>query len=191
MTTDVNALPLDRYGYRIYGIMVHLPDELATVVKEFHASIGVNDLATRPHCSIHNFRDLTDTDQLTTRLREVATRHSPFEVVIDLGELRWGCSFGAYTIRSSPQLLALHRDVTGSVDDLVTRMYPADQEWWPHTTILLDGSPEEIQRGKEVAKELKLAPTFHADSFDLIGRVGPNRGGEYRVLTSFPLGVAE
>ena len=184
---DANEIPPDRYGFRIYGVMVHLPDGMADAVKGFHASIGVNDLATRPHCSIHNFFDLSDMEQLEVRLRDVATRHRPLEIVIDLDNLLWGTEFGAYPIEPSPELVELNRDVVERVEDLTKRIFPADRTWWPHTTILLDGSPEEIERGKEAAKELKLASRFNAESFELIGRVGPSRGGEYRVLASFPL----
>ena len=185
--TNANEIPPDRYGFRIYGVMVHLPEGLAEPVRDFHASIGVTNLATKPHCSIHNFRDVSGMDQLDARLGDVARRHKPFEVVIDLDDLHWGSEFGAYSIKPSPELLNLNRDVVDSVDDLITSIHQGDRKWWPHTTILLDGTLEEIERGKEAAKELKLSPRFSAASFELIGRVGPSRGGEYRVLASFPL----
>ena len=50
MTSSANSdvPPHDRYGIGVYGVMIHLPEVIANAVRGFHASIGVEDLATRP-----------------------------------------------------------------------------------------------------------------------------------------------
>ena len=82
---DANALPTDKYAYRLYGVMAHLSPEQQAAVKDFHRSIGVTNLATRPHCSIHNFYDPTDINLLRQRLSEAAAKSSPFTTEILLG----------------------------------------------------------------------------------------------------------
>lgn len=184
---DANALPNDKFGYRIYGVMAHLPDEQAAAVRRFHHAIGADSLATRPHCSVHNFYGPDDLDDVRRRLGEVATRHRPFTATIDLDRLNWWGTAITYIIESAPQLMALHDDVVASLADAVQLIYPADSPYHPHSTILLEGSEDEIERAREAVADLRLEPEFPVESFELIGRIGPSRGGEYRVLESFPL----
>ena len=42
---DENALPNDKFGFRIYGVMAHLPEPQASQVRQFHRLIGADDLA--------------------------------------------------------------------------------------------------------------------------------------------------
>lgn len=190
MAEGINSesLPHDKSGYRIYGVMAHLSDEQARAVKSFHLKIGVTDFATRPYCSIHNFYGPKDLNLVQGALAETALRHRPFNTRIDLSDLRWFPDGAAYTIEAHPSLVELHEDVVSSLVGLVELLYPRDQAYWPHTTILLSATEEELREASEQVMNLKFAPLFQINSIELIGRVGPNRGGEYHVIQSFPLG---
>ncbi len=185
---DANALPADKYGYRLYGVMAHLGPEQQAVVKEFHRSIGVTDLATRPHCSIHNVYDPTDINLMRHRLSEAAAKSAPFTTEIDLADFQTWPSGAGFGVKAHPDLLRLRENVVAALHGVVKLIYAADSPYHPHSTILLSGTPEEANRAKKLGPALKLDPMLEVKSIELIGRIGPNRGGEYRIITSFPLG---
>ncbi len=87
---DANKLPNDKFGYRIYGVMAHLPELQASEIKRFHSMIGADDLATKPHCSTDNFWGPDDLDAVKVALAHVASRHAPFRTSIDVNGLRSG-----------------------------------------------------------------------------------------------------
>lgn len=184
------ALPVDKYGYRIYGVMAHLSPENQAAVTGFHRSIGVLDFATRPHCSIHNFYELVDINLARHKLREAAAKVQSFSIEIDLTSLDWYGGGGGYSIRPHASLTHLHENVVGALDGLVKLIYSSDSPYTPHTTILT-GDAQDVERGKAAVANLKLDPKFEVRSVELIGRVGQNRGGEYRVIASFPLGASQ
>ncbi|MDA1256863.1 MAG: hypothetical protein O3C10_03350 [Chloroflexi bacterium] len=70
---------------------------------------------------------------------------------------------------------------------LTKRLRPAGERYWPHTTMVLDPKPGELERVESALPGLDLSGTMRFESIELIGRVGPSRGGEYKVLGSFPL----
>jgi 2'-5' RNA ligase len=184
---DANALPAGKYGYRVYGVMAHLSSGQQAAVLEFHRSIGVTDLATRPHCSIHNFYDPSDINLLRQRLAGAAAKSAPFMTEIDLKEFHTWPSGAAFGVIPHPELMKLHDTVVAALDGIVKLIYTPDSPYSPHTTVLLSGTPEEVERAKKAAPLLKLKPQLEVRSIELIGRIGPNRGGEYRIITSFPL----
>ena len=104
---DSNSLPNDQFGFRIYGVMAHLPEPQASQTRQFHKLIGADDLATKPHCSIDNFWGPDDLDAIKTALGDVAAVHRPFETSIDFDNLRVG-SFGcAYELKHDDDHFAL------------------------------------------------------------------------------------
>lgn len=183
---DANALPNDKYGYRIYGVMAHLPEPQASEVRKFHELIGADDLATKPHCSIDNFWGPDDLDAVKIALKEVAARQQPFETSVDLDGLRvgnWGC---AYTINPTPEHLALQSDVEKALLPLTKRLRPPGS-YWPHTTMVLDAKPGEFPLMEANLEKIDMTGTMKFDTISLIGRIGPSRGGGYEILENYPL----
>ncbi len=184
---DANALPNDKFGFRIYGVMAHLPEPQASEVRQFHRLIGADDLATQPHCSIDNFWGPDDLDAVKVALAEIASRHRPFEAGIDFNDLRSGDWGYAYSLFRDGGHFALQADVERGLVPLTKRLRPTGQPYWPHTTMVLDVKPQEIPLVEANLTNLDLSGLMRFESIELIGRVGPSRGGEYRVLASFPL----
>lgn len=184
---DANSLPNDKFGFRIYGVMAHLPKPQASQTREFHRLIGADDLATRPHCSIDNFWGATDLEAIKTALAAVASGHRPFETSIDFNDLRvgaWGCAYG---LERDYDHSALQAAVQAAMIPLSKRLRPADSPYWPHTTMVLDAKPEERPLIESNLQKVDMTGIMRFESIELIGRVGPSRGGEYQVLSSFPL----
>ena len=73
-------------------------------------------------------------------------------------------------------------------DGAVKRIYTPDTPYWPHTTLLLRGTAEEVRRAESAATDFEMPAEFEVSSIELIGRIGPDRGGEYHILESFPFG---
>jgi hypothetical protein len=185
---DVSRLPNDKFGYRIYGVMAHLPLRQANQVRRFHRMIGALDLATEPHCSIDNFWGPESLDDVRTALRRVAAAHHPVSTEIDFNDLGRGNWGAAYRLKSVPQLLSLHQAVVSALLPLTKRIYDPASEWRPHTTVLLDPKPGEMDRVDQALTAIHLEPKLRFESIELIGRVGPSRGGDYVILDSFELG---
>ncbi len=184
---DANALPDDKFGFRIYGVMAHLPEPQASQVRKFHGLIGADDLATKPHCSIDNFWGPEDLDAVKAALADVASSHPPFETSVDFDDPKigdWGC---AYSLKHDDDHFALQAAVQQAMIPLTQRLRPADQPYWPHTTMVLDAKPEERPLMEPNLSKVDMTGTMRFESIALIGRVGPSRGGEYKVLSSFPL----
>ena len=184
---DANSLPNDKFGFRIYGVMAHLPEPQASQTREFHRLIGADDLATKPHCSIDNFWGPDDLDAVKAALTDVAKIHRPFETSIDFDDLNlgtWGCAYG---LKHNDDHFALQAAVRAAMVPLTKRLRPADTPYWPHTTMVLDAKPEEIPLMEPNLKKVDMTGTIRFESIELIGRVGPSRGGEYQILSSFPL----
>ncbi len=184
---DEYALPNDKFGFRIYGVMAHLPERQAGQVRKFHRLIGADDLATKPHCSIDNFWGPEDLDAVKAALADVASSHPPFETSVDFDDPEigdWGC---AYSLKHDDDHFALQAAVQQAMIPLTQRLRPADQPYWPHTTMVLDAKPEERPLIEPNLSKVDMTGTTRFESIELIGRVGPSRGGEYQILSSFPL----
>ena len=184
--------------------MAHLPEPQAGQTQEFHRLIGADDLATKPHCSIDNFWGPDDLDAVKAALKDVASVHGPFETSIDFDNLRvgaWGC---AYTLKhDDDHFCRLAPGVRGALGrrgssagqaavreamiPLTTRLRPADTLYWPHTTMVLDAKPHERPLMEANLQKVDMTGTMRFESIELIGHVVPLRGGEYQILSSFPL----
>jgi 2'-5' RNA ligase len=189
MPTLINerTLPNDKFGYRIYGVMAHLPEPQAGEVRKFHKLIGADDLATKPHCSIDNFWGPDNLDDVKAAIASVAKVSPPFETEVEPGGTRigpWGC---ALTLRSDPVLLRLHEAVKAALIPVTKRIFMPDTQYWPHTTIVLDAKPEEFPKIEPNLPKIDMSGVMRFESIELIGRVGPSRGGEYHVLESWRL----
>jgi len=77
--------------------------------------------------------------------------------------------------------------VERSTVPLTKRLRPAESDYWPHTTVVLDMKPEEAPLAEDGLIQLDLSGEMKFESIELIGRVGPSRGGEYQILGSYPL----
>ena len=184
---DANSLPNDKFGFRIYGVMAHLPEPQASQTRKFHQLVGADDLATKPHCSIDNFYGPDDLDAVKAALASVASKHPPFETSVDLDDLHsaeWGC---AYSLKRDEGHFALQSAVEEAMIPLTKRLRPPGSDYWPHTTLVLDAKPNEYPLFEENLPKIDMSGNMRFESIELIGRVGPARGGEYQILASFPL----
>lgn len=184
---DANSLPNDKFGFRIYGVMAHLPEPQASQVRKFHKLIGADDLATKPHCSIDNFWGPDDLDVVKSALEKVASEYAPFETEFDPGDLRvgkWGCAYG---LKHDDAHYSLQSAVEEAMIPVTKRLRVVGTKYWPHTTMVLDAKPEEFPLMEPNLAKIDMSGNMRFDAISLIGRVGPSRGGEYQILETYPL----
>lgn len=184
---DVNKLPNDKFGYRIYGVMAHMPLRQANQIRRLHRIVGALDLATEPHCSIDNFYGPESLDDVRSALRGVAKSLRPVSTEIDLKSLDMGKWGAAYGLKQLPALIALHEGVVKALLPHTKRIFDPAGKYWPHVTVLLDAKPGEVDRIDAALAAIQLEPAVTFQSIELIGRIGPSRGGDYVVLDSFKL----
>ncbi len=183
---DEYALPNDKFGYRIYGVMAHLPEPQASQARKFHKLIGADDLATKPHCSIDNFWGPDDLDLVKSTLESVVAQHPPFETSVDLNGLRsgqWGC---AYSLKPNDAHSAMQAAILKAMLPITQRIREPGN-YWPHTTMVLSAKPEELPLIEPNLAKIDMTGTMLFEQISLIGRVGHARGGEYHVLADYPL----
>ena len=184
---DDKTLPNDKFGYRIYGVMAHLPERQASEIRKFHKLVGADDLATKPHCSIDNFWGPDDLDAVKAAIAGVAAKKGPFETEVDFSDTRiaeWGCAF---SLQPMEGLTTLHDEIVMALNPLTKRIFSLDNPYWPHTTALLSAKPHEIPLIEPNIGKIDMTGTMRFETIELIGRVGPARGGEYEILESFRL----
>ena len=184
---DDTTLPNDKFGYRIYGVMAHLPEPQASEIRKFHKLVGADDLATKPHCSLDNFWGPDDLDAVKAAIKRVANQHSPFETEVDFSDTRvadWGCAFSLKPVEAHTKL---HDALVTALDPLTKRIFSVDGPYWPHTTALLSAKPGEVPKILPNLEKIDLSGVMRFETIELIGRVGPARGGQYQVLESYPL----
>jgi 2'-5' RNA ligase len=183
---DANSLPNDKFGYRIYGVMAHLPEPQASQARQFHKLISADDLATKPHCSIDNFWGPDDLDPIKTALSEVASRSKAFETSVNFDDLRSGQFGCAYGLQPNDDHQALQAAVEQAMLPLTKRLRPPGS-YWPHTTMVLDAKPEELPLMEPNLAKVDMTGMMRFESISLIGRIGLARGGGYEVIENYPL----
>ncbi len=183
---DEYALPNDKFGYRIYGVMAHLPEPQASQARKFHKLIGADDLATVPHCSIDNFWGPDDLELEKAALREVASKNRPFETSVDLDELRTWPSGCAHTIKPTDEHLSMQADVVAAMLPLTQRIKEPGN-YWAHTTMVLDAKPEELPLMDPNLAKVDMSGIMKFESISLIVRVGLARGDGYEIIEDFAL----
>ena len=184
---DANSLPNDKFGFRIYGVMAHLPEPQASQVRKFHKLIGADDLATKPHCSIDNFWGPDDLDVVKSALENVASEHAPFETEFDPNDLRvgkWGCAYG---LKQDDAHYSLQSAVEKAMIPVTKRLRVEGTKYRPHTTMVLDVKLEEVPLMEPNLAKIDMSGNMRFEAISLIGRVGPSRGGEYQILETYPL----
>jgi len=190
---DTFNLPDDGYGYGQYNVVLRAMPEQRAALRRFQESIGVGDLAPQGFVSVcAMLYDLSDMDELRSRLRSAAGRHQPVKVTFEKDSYasvgREGIHFGMRRVVLTPELQALRDDIGEALEGVIKQSTPSDGPYRPHVTLFLFATAEEAARGDELEPELDLGDGFDARMVDLLGRSGHPRGGTLETVESFPLG---
>jgi 2'-5' RNA ligase len=170
-----------------YSIAVHTPEDLTEKIMVFRADIGLADLTSEPHISISSsLHNPVDLDNLKTRIQNMATKQHLFRIHFNTPAFGGGGAWGGLSVTLTDDLQTLHDAVMQTIRGAIT--YSDDHSYHPHVTIFQSATPEESQKGPASGPQIDFGTGFDISSIELVGRLGPLRGGTRTIIESFPIG---
>lgn len=186
---DLYGTTPDKYGYSRYSIAVHTPQELTDKVMNFRAEIGQADLTSEPHISISaTLSELSDMDALKTCLQNLAQQQISFNAVFEQPAFRGYDQGGSLAVALTDDLVNLHQTVKNSTTEIIKANTKPNAQYRPHVTLYQTATPEESQKAIQLGTHYDFGDGFEISSIELVGRLGPPRGGSRTIIESFPFG---
>lgn len=191
LMTDPRTLPNDRFGYSVYSLVAHASAEQVQMVAEVRETVGQERAVIPAHVTIRGtFYGIESLEEIRRQLRETAADLAPAQVEFSPdgwtfaaeGGDRHGCEMPCVT---TPALVSLHESFNAVIRPLSKDAY--GDGYRAHMTLCQDCTDEQIQHAKALVARLNIGTGFRVGSVELMGRVGPAFGGEWRLIESFPL----
>lgn len=185
---NINGEQTDQWGYTRYSLALHTPPDLHQTIMDFRAAIGLADLTSEPHISVSSTLYLpTDLDSLRISLRDAARQVSGFFAPYKGPPVDVGGGLGWIPVLVAPELEALRTSMLAVTDGQVQSVPPkSDRGYRPHITLYQDASEDEADRGRTAFEQFDFGSGFDISSIELVGRVGPPRGGSRQIIESYP-----
>jgi|GEM_PF-5212313 len=95
-----------------------------------------------------------------------------------------GDSWGGLSVTLTDELQHLHNAVMQTLRGAIT--FNGDGVHHPHVTIFQSATSRESQKGYEFGSQIDFGTGFDVASIELVGRLGPARGGTRTIIESFP-----
>ena len=192
---DIYGWQTDAFGFARYSLAVHAPDEFAARVMAFREAIGMADLTSEPHVSTcPSMFQPRDLDAMKAKVADAAAACSSFRLMLDEDPVK--CydhggdrgGGGVLAVASTEPLLSLRKAMLDAVTGEIQITGGTDRPYRPHVTLLQDADAVETARARKTAPTFYFGDGFDVTSIQLVGRVGPPRGGTRTIVTSFALG---
>lgn len=176
----------DRYGYARYSIVVHAPTDIADNIQCFRQNIGMADFKTEPHVSISNtLFDLTDMDTLKGKIQALANATKPVLILFSEPPFISRSNIGFFEVQLTPELVQLRQSVVDDLDGIIKSKSSPKGSYWPHMTLYQEANQEEASKAATMGLQLDLGNGFHAQTLDLVGRIGSPREGTRHIIERF------
>jgi 2'-5' RNA ligase len=189
---DQRTLPNDRFGYSVYTVVAHASPEQVRMVADVRRAINLTRATIPAHVTVRGtFHSIKSLDEIRGLLRHVASQQKPASVefspegwkFIAQGDSR---HIGIMPCETTPGLVFLNRAFDAVIRPHSTNAY--SDEYRAHMTLCQDCTEEQIIQAKALAGDLDIGTGFTVNSVELMGRVGPAFGGEWKLIESFQLG---
>lgn len=190
MTTIYSVVnqPNDQFGYSCYALVLPASAELTEQVENLRNTMGVTVASISAHITVKGtFFNITSLDEIRQTTAAITKASEPFFISFENWELHTWSDGCALTVPVIPPQQALHDALVAQISPLCLPAYQ-DDPYLVHMTLLYGQSPENLERGKQLIAQTDFGPGFLADRVNLMGRVGPRYGGEWKLIESFPLG---
>jgi 2'-5' RNA ligase len=187
---DSRTLPNDRFGYSAYALVAHAAPEQVRAVAELRKAIGQARAVIPAHVTVRGtFYGIESLEEMRGLLRGTAAGLEPGEVEFSPDGWRFHTDDAghhcAMPCATTPALLALHETFDSVIRPRSEDAYGSGYR--AHMTLCQDCSGEQIQKAEALVAPLDIGTGFSFGSVELMGRVGPAFGGEWRLIESFPL----
>jgi 2'-5' RNA ligase len=193
--TDPRTLPNDRFGYSVYSVVAHASPEQVQMVAEARKTIGQERAVIPAHVTIRGtFYGMENLEEIRGLLRETAAGLQPAQVEFSPGGWTFVADDGdrhscVMPCVMTPALLSLHETFDAAIRPRSKNAY--EDNYRAHLTLCQDCTDEQIQQAKALVARLDIGTGFSFGSMELMGRVGPAFGGEWRLIESFPASAAD
>lgn len=189
MTWDVFGNQTDAWGYSRYSLAVHAPPDLHSRIMDFRAAIGLADLTSEPHVSISaTMHQPVDMPTLQSHLRNMAQVAYPFRLLFSGAPEQRDGGLGWLPVQTTTELLQLRDQVMATTQGQIEAVVVPGRSYRPHVTLYQGASKDEATRANKILPTYDFGDGFDVASMELVGRVGPPRGGTREIITSFWLG---
>lgn len=186
---DLFGSQTDPWGFTRYSLVVHTPTDLTDDVMAFRRAIGLADLTSRPHVSVcASLHQPADLEEVKEKVALAATSSDRFRIQFESEPVAHKEATGWLVVAPTEPLLTLRENIQNAVGELIQGGGDVNRPYRPHVTLYQSASAEEAARAREVAETFKFDDGFEAVSVELVGRVGPPRGGTREIIASFALG---
>jgi 2'-5' RNA ligase len=188
---DPRTLSNDSFGYSVYSLVAHASPEQVALVGEVRRTVGQVRAVIPAHVTVRGtFYGIESLDEMRGLLRGTAAGSEPTRVEFCPGgwELhtgdgdRHGCFMPCVT---SPGLRALHEAFDAVIGPRSQDAYGGGYR--AHMTLCQDCTREQVQQAMALVAGMDIGNGFDVDSVELMGRVGPAFGGEWKLIESLPL----
>lgn len=190
MTTihSVVNQPNDQFGYSCYALVLPASEELTEKIEDLRNTLGVTAASIPAHITIKGtFFSIESLDKVKQVIAAITQASEPFFISFENWKLKTWPDACALTVDAIPPQQALHDALVAQVSPLGLPAY-RDDPYVVHMTLFYEQSPENQERGVQLIEQMDFGPGFLADRVNLMGRVGPRYGGEWKLIESFQLG---
>lgn len=185
------TLPNDEFGYSVYTLVALANANQVAKIDGVRTAIGLTRATIQAHVTVRGtFSTIESLDGLRDLLRQTASENHAVSVVF--GADGWsyfnrgtGRNSGIMPCDTTPELLDLHSAFDRVIRPISTNQYP--DNYRAHMTLCQDCSEDQIEQARVLAADLDIGAGFDIESVQLMGRVGPAFGGEWKMIDSFPL----
>lgn len=188
---DIYGSQTDRWGFTRYSLAVHTPADLTDGVMAFRRAIGLADLTSQPHVSISaSLYQPTDLDEVRRKVALAAGSSDRFRIQFESEPVAHKEATGWLVVVPTEPLLALREAIRNAVGELIRGGGNVNRPYRPHVTLYQSASAGEAARARQVAETFNFGEGFEASSVELVGRVGPPRGGTREIIASYSFDAA-
>ena len=186
---DLFGWQTDAWGVTRYSLVVHAPTALTDRIMAFRREIGLGDLTSEPHVSLlASMHQPADLEVLKDVVRMAALALGPVRFGFPPGEVTHRETGGSLPVQTTPDLLTFRQKLVEAVEGHIQLTNP-DKPFSPHVTLYQMAGATEAEAARRIAPAHDFGDGFEAHRIDLVGRVGPPRGGTRKVIAEFDLGA--
>ena len=188
---DARTLPDDRFGYSVYTVVAHAEQWQIDLVEGVRKDINLTRATIPAHVTVRGtFHSIESLEEMRSLLKATAAKQELARVRFSAQGWKFieqdnGRHIGIMPCETTPDLLALHKAFDAVIRPRSANAYPDDYR--AHMTLCQDCTDEQIEKAKHLAAGLDIGDGFDVTSAQLMGRVGPAFGGEWKLIESFPL----
>lgn len=188
---DIYGNQTDPWGFTRYSLAVHASTSISDKVMGFRNAIGLADLSSEPHVSISAalFQPI-DLEDVKRKVAQAASSAVRFRMQFESQALKHGTNCGGLAIVPTGALLALRDTMQDAVLGMIQSGGDPNRTYQPHMTLYQGADADETARARQVAGDFDFGDGFDVTSIELVGRVGPPRGGTRGIIASYVLEYA-